>query len=83
MPIYEYECGACGAVREVLVFSSQVDVRCPACGSPRVRKLMSAASSLTGRPVTSMPGSRDTGCCGMRPGEAPNCAGPGSCCGKT
>jgi hypothetical protein len=29
-----------------------------------------------------MPGLGDTACCGSSPGQASNCAGPGSCCGR-
>ncbi|HID98417.1 MAG TPA: zinc ribbon domain-containing protein [Thermodesulfobacteriaceae bacterium] len=82
MPIYEYLCEDCRAVNEVLVFTSMRDIKCPACGSERLTKLMSATSSSTGSSASRLPGHGDTGCCGSRPGEASNCAGPGSCCGK-
>ncbi len=83
MPIYEYRCDECGKVNEVLVFSSNInEVTCPACGSVRMTKLMSATSSITGQPGHHLPGPGDTACCGSRPGEAQGCAGPGSCCGR-
>ena len=46
MPIFEYECSACGTVTEELVGvgSGQTKPRCEKCGSRRLRKLMSAAS---------------------------------------
>ena len=81
MPIYEYECNRCKKVSEILVFSS-VRPECPECGSKDLKKLMSATSSLTGRADTSMHSHRDKACCGSRPGMAPGCKGPGSCCGK-
>ena len=81
MPIYEYECQDCKKVSEILVFSS-LEPECPRCGSRRLKKIMSPTSSLTGHSPASMPGPKDTGCCGSRPGLAPGCSGPGSCCGK-
>jgi putative FmdB family regulatory protein len=83
MPIYEFRCDSCGEVSEVLVFSNSAEVTCPACGSNDLTKLMSQTSSLTGSSHSLFPGPKDTGCCGSRPGDAPSCAGPGSCCGKT
>ncbi len=81
MPIYEYECKNCKKISEILVFSS-VEPKCPKCGSKELKKLISATSSMTGQPKLSMPGPKDRGCCGSRPGQAPGCSGPGSCCGK-
>lgn len=43
MPIYEYVCRACGSRFEALVrIGKEGDVRCEACQSPDVRKLLSA-----------------------------------------
>jgi len=42
MPIFEYECGACGRLFEELVMSSSQKVACPACGSTGIDKLISA-----------------------------------------
>ncbi|MCD4754929.1 MAG: zinc ribbon domain-containing protein [Deltaproteobacteria bacterium] len=82
MPIYEYRCEACGNVNEMLVFPNQPEVKCPSCGSEDLTKLISSSSSFTGSQGSRLPGPGDTSCCGFSPGEAPNCAGPGSCCGK-
>jgi len=82
MPIYDIVCDLCGQNGEVLAFPSDKSLSCPACGSTRVSRLMSATSSLAGRSPAGMPGPGDHGCCGSRPAEA-GCAGPGSCCGKT
>ena len=51
MPIYEYVCQECGAKYEKLVRfgSTEVELRCPRCGSTRAEK----AISLFG---TSVPG---------------------------
>ena len=44
MPIYEYRCGACGQEHEVLQkVSERPLVKCPACGKPKLQKLLSAA----------------------------------------
>ncbi len=82
MPIFEVQCADCHHVGEVLVLDASAPMRCPSCGGIRTTKLMSATSSLTGRTGPSLPGPRDTGCCGSHPGQAEGCAGPGSCCGR-
>ncbi|MEJ2158422.1 MAG: zinc ribbon domain-containing protein [Desulfobacteraceae bacterium] len=82
MPIFDIQCNDCGNIGEVLVMSGGADAVCPSCGSRQTEKLMSPTSSLTGREGQTLPGVRDTACCGSRPGEASNCSGPGSCCGQ-
>ena len=43
MPIYEYQCDACGHCFEEIVFSSRAPKpKCPKCGCAGVQKLMSA-----------------------------------------
>lgn len=44
MPIYEYECGECGARFEELVAAEATRVACAECGSTRTRRLMSSVS---------------------------------------
>ena len=45
MPIYEYECGACGAKHEFIQkFSDGPKRKCPACGANRLKRLVSAAA---------------------------------------
>jgi len=44
MPIYEYECRACGNRHEALQkMSDDALTDCPACGKPELKKLVSAA----------------------------------------
>ncbi|KPK40150.1 MAG: hypothetical protein AMJ69_03530 [Gammaproteobacteria bacterium SG8_47] len=44
MPIYEYQCAACGHDVEVLQKMSAAPLTdCPACGQPELQKLISAA----------------------------------------
>jgi len=44
MPIYEYRCGACGQEHEALQKVSEPPLKvCPACGKPKLQKLLSAA----------------------------------------
>jgi putative FmdB family regulatory protein len=81
MPIYEIVCQECGKTAETLVFNTQDPLVCPACGSERITKLMSAPSDYGNQTATRFPGPKDTACCGNSPAEA-GCAGPGSCCGK-
>ena len=72
MPIYEYKCGKCGEVAEILLKRSDEKVACPACGSKRLEKLMStfsAQSSGTPECAGSVPGCSSqtcaTGACPM------------------
>lgn len=45
MPIYEYECGACGGRREFIQkFSDSPKRKCPECGALKLKRLMSAAA---------------------------------------
>ena len=45
MPIYAYECGACGATHDFLQKMSEGRKRkCPSCGALRLRKLVTAAA---------------------------------------
>jgi putative FmdB family regulatory protein len=47
MPIYEFQCKTCDACFEQLVFSGDEEpVRCPECGSDRVRRQMSCVSTV-------------------------------------
>ena len=44
MPIYEYQCEACGHRLEAMQKMSEDPLRdCPACGKPALQKLISAA----------------------------------------
>ncbi|MGD1974454.1 MAG: zinc ribbon domain-containing protein [Desulfobacterales bacterium] len=81
MPLYDYVCENCGGISELLMNISSDQPQCSFCGSPKLKKLVSAHSSLSGAPHTRLPGAGDTGCCGSQPHQA-DCQGPGSCCGK-
>ncbi len=59
MPIYDYSCRECGKVSEILVRTSEGEVRCPHCGSGDLRQLVSA--SYTIRMGAASPGAT---CCG-------------------
>ncbi len=47
MPLYEYQCQACGGQHELLVRTTE-EVRCPQCNSSRLVRLL----SVTAPPVT-------------------------------
>ena len=81
MPLYDYQCEDCGSVSELLMKVSSDQPQCSFCGGSKLKKLVSAHSSLSGAPQTRLPGMGDTGCCGAQPHQA-DCEGPGSCCGK-
>jgi putative FmdB family regulatory protein len=76
MPIYEYRCLECGRISEIFIrgVSSQ-SVQCPACGSYKLDKLLSAPYTLkTGAPT---PG---TTCCGRTERcETPPCSSTDTC----
>ena len=82
MPLYDYLCLDCGNTSEILLAGAADLPACTSCGGKRLKKLLSAPSSLSGPSKNSLPGLGDTGCCGSAPGVAEGCAGPGSCCGK-
>ena len=45
MPIYEYECGACGDRHEFIQkFSDSPKRKCPGCGALKLKRLVSAAA---------------------------------------
>lgn len=45
MPIFEYRCGRCGALKNILLLKGDSEPkRCEACGSARLRRLMSGFS---------------------------------------
>jgi len=81
MPLFEFLCTECGKISEVLVTLSYDSPSCTACGSEKLKKLLSAHSSLSGAPKHGLPVAGDKACCGGSPGHT-ECAGPGSCCGK-
>lgn len=58
MPMYEYECGSCGTVQELLVGvgSDAPEIECVSCGSQELRKLISLVSVNRG--------SSPDACCG-------------------
>ncbi len=82
MPLFDYTCLDCGETSELLIISTTEQPSCTACGSTKVRKLLSPHSGFSGLSKHRIPGPGDTSCCGKNPAEA-GCAGPGSCCGKT
>ncbi len=64
MPIYEFDCQACGEPFEELVFSVTAvkDVTCPSCGSPKIKKKLSTfASKLSGGHAAASGASCSTG----------------------
>jgi len=56
---------------------------CPGWGATRLEKRMAAHPSVSGKSGSALPGPNDIACCGSRPGEKSESAGPRSCCGRT
>jgi putative FmdB family regulatory protein len=70
MPIYEYQCRACGKQLEVLVRrKSDVPSKCPACGTGKLQKIFSTFAVATPDPSAH---------CESCPTAASSCSG-GSC----
>ena len=44
MPIYEFECGSCGARFEELVLAGTEEMQCPECGAAEARRRLSTVS---------------------------------------
>jgi len=67
MPIYEYECQACGARVEKLIRNpADVPAVCEKCGAPKPRKALSAfsvARPATGRGAASCKSCADSPAC--------------------
>jgi len=42
MPIYEYQCTACGHLFERIMKVGETDPQCPACGVKKVKKRVAA-----------------------------------------
>lgn len=80
MPIYEYQCGKCGAVNEFIVLDKNEALQCKSCSSTDLKKLMSAHNTIVLSPSPFPAG----GCCGSPDmcGTAGSCGMRGSCCGE-
>ena len=76
MPIYEYRCLECGGGSEIFLRSlNSQNVQCPACGSYKLEKLLSASYTLKiNAPTTG------TTCCGRAERcETPPCSVDDTC----
>ena len=73
MPLYEYQCRACGSQFEELALADAPCPVCPACSGSDVIKLMSAAS-LGGLDAGGFPAGAPAGFGGAGPG---GCGGGG------
>lgn len=69
MPLYEYDCKACGHGFEALVFGAEKPV-CPGCGAKAPTKRLSTFAVTSGAPEAPSPG----GC-----GTCGDPRGPGAC----
>ncbi len=80
MPIFEYDCGECGAVTEVLVGVGRgsENIVCSRCGAANLTRRMSAGTVQTAGRVIGSQGGRT--CCGKEERcESPPCSGGGDC----
>ena len=77
MPIYEYQCEACGAVSEYLVGREDDErIQCKVCGASAMNRILSPSSFMLHSPRR-MPGRT---CCGREERcETPPCSDGGTC----
>lgn len=67
MPLYEYDCTACGERFDRLTTTDSADsAACPKCGSVKVKRLLSVIAGLGGRADAPAP------VCGR--GACPSCS---------
>jgi len=76
MALFEYKCKDCGAVSEVLVFSSEDTPACDRCGSENMEKMLSSFAVSMGSSRSADAGSCATGACPM---SAPGGCASGTC----
>ncbi len=64
MPIYEYRCDQCRNLFEILATSTTVggEISCPKCGSPKVKKTISASSFRISSGGSAIPSGALSGC---------------------
>ena len=72
MPLFEYECHACGKQFEALV-RADAKPACPSCGGTKLEKLLSTFAAHGGRDTDIPP------CRSARPGCGPGKCGSGRC----
>ncbi|HUT53633.1 MAG TPA: zinc ribbon domain-containing protein [bacterium] len=71
MPLYEFHCSRCTRDFEELVMGGATGVKCPSCGSKRVKKLMSACAHKSGGKFVSSQGG--SGCSSCSGGSCSTC----------
>lgn len=77
MPIYEYQCKACGNTFEELVYTNlSKAINCPRCGNENTEKRVSVIGAIS-------KGSSSVDACSSHCPSASSCgmAGGGGCCG--
>lgn len=72
MPIFEYQCAACGKEFEILVRNSSTVTACPGCSGTELRKKLSAFAAITGSASAAAEFPASCQSCG-------NPGGPGAC----
>lgn len=73
MPLYEYHCGKCDCDFEELVLGDGRGIKCPECGSKKVKKLISVFAHKSGDKFVSSSGG--SGCSGCSSSSCSSCGG--------
>jgi len=75
MPIYEYKCGKCGKVSEIVVgvVHSGAKIKCSHCGSEQLEKIIPSTFAVA---TSRKAASNATSCCGAND----PCDDPKRCC---
>ena len=75
MPIYEFECPACGEHFEELVLGSKNDIKCPRCGSSEVKKKVSTFGFKCDYKFVGAQRKKTGGCSGCTSSSYSSCGG--------
>ena len=73
MPMFEFHCGKCDTDFEELVMGELRGIKCPSCGSKRIKKMMSAFAHKSGGKFVSSKGG--SGCSGCSSSSCSSCGG--------
>lgn len=71
MPVFEYKCKKCSKVFEMLIYNKDEEIKCPACNSKELTKLISGFATISSSSPSETPS------CG--PDSCPSCQYGSSC----
>ena len=85
MPTYEFQCGRCGRMFEarmtMAAYSAGADTRCPACGDPKPRRLLTSTVHVLTSRASSESGGECAGPCATGEDAGGGCQRGACSCG--